>query len=255
MIWIVSEMNKQITVPDSSLLALTRSAVPAVGEGGTRGQSWGFLGGTDKEASQVHQILNANNYSALLKKGNTASEEYLKRIGVAGASPKVLHLATHGFFFSESEESEEGQEPVFKLSDNPMIRSGLVLAGANYVWKSGEALPGREDGILTAYEISQMNLTNTELVVLSACETGLGDIKGNEGVFGLQRAFKMAGARYLIMSLWQVPDLPTQDLMVTFYEKWLEEGLEIPEAFRSAQQEMREKHQDPYLWAGFVLVE
>ena len=100
-----------------------------------------------------------------------------------------------------------------------------------------------------------MNLTNTELVVLSACETGLGDIKGNEGVFGLQRAFKMAGVKYLVMSLWQVPDFQTQDLMTTFYKKWLEEKMEIPAAFNAAQQEMREKYQNPYFWAGFVLME
>ena len=100
-----------------------------------------------------------------------------------------------------------------------------------------------------------MNLTNTELVVLSACETGLGDIQGSEGVFGLQRAFKMAGVKYLIMSLWQVPDEATKDLMVTFYKKWLEEGMEIPEAFRVAQQQLRRRTYSPYYWAGFVLVE
>jgi CHAT domain-containing protein len=112
-----------------------------------------------------------------------------------------------------------------------------------------------EDGILTAYEISQMNLSNTELVVLSACETGLGDIEGNEGVYGLQRAFKIAGAKYLIMSLWQVPDYQTQELMTTFYKRWLEDKMNIPDAFRSAQKEMREKYQLPHFWAGFVLVE
>jgi len=112
-----------------------------------------------------------------------------------------------------------------------------------------------ENGILTAYEISHLDLTNTELVVLSACETGLGDIAGNEGVFGLQRAFKIAGARYLIMLLWQVPDFQTQDLMTTFYTYWLEKKKSIPEAFRAAQQDMRQKYRDPYFWAGFVLVE
>ena len=112
-----------------------------------------------------------------------------------------------------------------------------------------------EDGILTAYEISQMNLDQTELVVLSACDTGLGDIEGNEGVYGVQRAFKIAGAKYLIMSLWQVPDLQTQELMTIFYTKWLKEGMEISEAFSAAQKAMREKYQDPYMWAGFILVE
>ncbi|MBP6810017.1 MAG: CHAT domain-containing protein, partial [Saprospiraceae bacterium] len=154
----------------------------------------------------------------------------------------------------------------FPDSDHPMIRSGLLLAGANHAWKTGKPLkPGMEDGILTAYEISQMNLSNTELVVLSACETGLGDIQGNEGVYGLQRAFKIAGAKYLIMSLWQVPDKQTSLLMTTFYKKWLpsdaeakavkEQKMTIPEAFRAAQKELRDAGLDPYQWAGFVLVE
>ena len=100
-----------------------------------------------------------------------------------------------------------------------------------------------------------MDLSNTELVVLSACETGLGDIKGNEGVYGLQRAFKIAGAKYLMMSLWQVPDRETKEFMVSFYKNWLSKKKDIPEAFRMAQREMRERFINPYAWAGFVLVE
>ena len=99
------------------------------------------------------------------------------------------------------------------------------------------------------------NLGNTELVVLSACETGLGDIQGNEGVYGLQRAFKIAGAKYLVMSLWQVPDQETAVFMVSFYKNWLEEKMTIPDALQSAQKEMRERFINPYQWAGFVLVE
>ena len=101
-----------------------------------------------------------------------------------------------------------------------------------------------------------MNLAGTELVVLSACETGLGDIEGNEGVYGLQRAFRIAGARNLIMSLWQVNDLATMEFMTEFYEQWLKKGLEIPEAFRATQGNLKKKYADsPFLWAGFVLVE
>ncbi|MBL7808071.1 MAG: CHAT domain-containing protein [Saprospiraceae bacterium] len=137
-----------------------------------------------------------------------------------------------------------------------MIRSGLILAGAQEAWSSGKPPLNREDGILTAYEISQMNLSNTELVVLSACETGLGDIQGNEGVYGLQRAFKIAGAKYLIMSLWKVSDQSSREMMTEFYQCWLGEGLAIPEAFRKAQGNMKRKYPDaPYHWAGFVLVE
>jgi CHAT domain-containing protein len=137
-----------------------------------------------------------------------------------------------------------------------MIRSGLIMAGANYAWEHGQPpAPEQEDGVLTAYEISQMNLSNTELVVLSACETGLGDIQGNEGVYGLQRAFRIAGAKYLIMSLWQVPDQQTMEFMSTFYRFWLDEGMSIPDAFRKTQEVMRELFVSPYAWAGFVLIE
>ncbi len=137
-----------------------------------------------------------------------------------------------------------------------MIRSGLILAGGNHVWQGKPAISGMEDGILTAYEISQMNLSNTELVVLSACETGLGDIKGNEGVYGLQRAFKIAGVKYLIMSLWKVDDRATKDFMITFYQHWLEDKMTIPDAFRQTQKEMKAKvYGDPHKWAGFVLLE
>ncbi|MCB0612543.1 MAG: CHAT domain-containing protein, partial [Phaeodactylibacter sp.] len=142
-----------------------------------------------------------------------------------------------------------------KASEHPLIRSGLLLAGANYAWQAGQPLGKREDGILTAYEISQMDLRHTELVVLSACETGLGDIRGNEGVYGLQRAFRIAGAKYLIMSLWQVPDFQTQELMTFFYQKWLEEKMTVRQALKAAQEEMRQKRYEPFYWAGFVLVE
>ena len=139
-----------------------------------------------------------------------------------------------------------------------MIRSGLILAGANRVWKGGSPLPGEEDGILTAYEIAQMDLSNTELVVLSACNTGMGDIKGHEGVYGLQRAFKLAGAKYLLMSLWSVPDRQTHEFMNLFYDCWLNGGTTIPAAYQFAQNEMRKRYTkpfDPSAWAGFILLE
>ena len=136
-----------------------------------------------------------------------------------------------------------------------MLRSGLIFSGGNSAWQGKLTPEGMEDGVLTAYEISQMNLSNTELVVLSACETGLGDIQGNEGVYGLQRAFKIAGVKYIIMSLWQVPDKQTSMLMTTFYKKWLEDKLSIPDAFHAAQKALREQGFDPHQWAGFVLIE
>jgi CHAT domain-containing protein len=172
-------------------------------------------------------------------------------------SPDILHIATHGFFFSDPEKRKDqrfGEENAFKWNENPLFRSGLALSGANAAW-SGQPTPGNiEDGIATAYEISHLNLSNTKLVVLSACESGLGDIKGSEGVYGLQRAFKMAGADYLLVSLWQVPDKETVEFMDLFYKSWLS-GKTIHEAFAKAQKKMRKKYKEVYKWGAWVLVE
>ena len=136
-----------------------------------------------------------------------------------------------------------------------MLRSGLVLAGANYYMKNKRPLENREDGVLVAYEVRDLNLRNTELAVLSACQTGLGDVVGSEGVYGLQRAFRIAGAKFLIVSLWQVPDEQTQELMRLFYENWVDKQQSLRDAFNNAQAVFREREPNPYMWAGFVLVE
>ncbi|MBK9641623.1 MAG: CHAT domain-containing protein [Saprospiraceae bacterium] len=227
-----------------------------------RGGSWNYLAGTEREVNAIEKIMQTSGVQTNLKKGYAATEDSFKNIGVDNSpSPRILHIATHGYFFNDpkntAEKSKVGSqaESVFKMSDHPMLRSGLIMSGGNVAWQGKPTLEGREDGVLTAYEISQMNLSNTELVVLSACETGLGDIQGNEGVYGLQRAFKIAGAKHIIMSLWQVPDKQTSLLMTTFYKKWLENKMTIPDAFHAAQKELRDIGLDPYQWAGFVLVE
>ena len=133
-------------------------------------------------------------------------------------------------------------------------RSGLLFAGANKTWVNGERVKGVEDGILTAEEISKLDLSTTEIVSLSACETGLGEIVSTEGVFGLQRAFKLSGAKTLIMSLWKVPDVATSKLMITFYKNW-SSGMEVHQAFLTAQQKIREEFSSPYYWAGFVMLD
>jgi tetratricopeptide (TPR) repeat protein len=241
-----------------SISAVSFAAVDSTLRGGT----WNYLSGTEREVNAIEKIMQTTGVNTTLKKEYEATEEAFKNIGANNApSPRILHIATHGYFFPDPKSNATGtglggeQESVFKISDHPMLRSGLILAGGNAAWQGNQTLEGREDGILTAYEISQMNLSNTELVVLSACETGLGEIQGNEGVYGLQRAFKIAGAKYLIMSLWQVPDKQTSLLMTTFYKKWLEDKMAIPEAFHAAQKELRDIGLDPYQWAGFVLVE
>lgn len=253
------DFNGKETFPDDSLLLASRAAT----------ESWAYLKWTHQEVQRIASTLTASGFNTVQYAGAEAKEEALKSIGFSELSPRILHIATHGFFFPDPKSNNVGPGTeeagyVFKSSDNPMIRSGLILAGGNYAWQHGQAQsPEQDDGILTAYEISQMNLSNTELVVLSACETGLGDIQGNEGVFGLQRAFKIAGARYLMMSLWQVPDRETMAFMTTFYRHWLEaedsnhggKGMTIPDAFRKTQREMRDRFYNPYAWGAFVLVE
>jgi CHAT domain-containing protein len=262
------EMDSTAIVPlAAGELAITRGLTFSETDSTLRGGSWKFLKNSERETSNVAAILRQAGISATTLKGYAATEEAFKKIGGNGTSPRILHLSTHGYFFPDStpqppkggagtgSPSGAGGDPVFKTSGHPMIRSGLILAGANHAWQTGKPLGKREDGVLTAYEISQMDLRNTELVVLSACETGLGDIRGNEGVYGLQRAFKIAGAKNLIMSLWQVPDYQTQELMTLFYQKWLLEKMPVRIALHAAQAEMRAKGYEPFYWAGFVLVE
>ncbi|MBK8956376.1 MAG: tetratricopeptide repeat protein [Saprospiraceae bacterium] len=232
----------------------------------SRGLHWNYLPGTEQEINSIQSILSKAGYKMDVYKAHQATEESFKNIGVKEKSPQIIHLATHGYFFEDQKEnfSERfSKEDLLRQAKQPMLRSGLILSGGNTGWMGKELPDSKEDGILTAYEISQMNLSNTELVVLSACETGLGNIQGNEGVYGLQRAFKIAGAKYLIMSLWQVPDKQTSMLMITFYKKWLEaessptgeKKMSIPDAFHAAQKELRDLGFDPYQWAGFVLIE
>lgn len=222
---------------------------------GARGGAWVDLPGTAEEVRRVKELFDRNNISTKIFTRATATEDNLKAL--SGNSPIILHIATHGFFLPEPDKAKKEnnlqQENTYSLADDPLLRSGLILTGGNHAWSGKTPVDGVEDGIATAYEISQLNLSNTELVVLSACETALGDIKGNEGVFGLQRAFKMAGVKKMIVSLWQVPDQETAELMTAFYSYWLK-GRKIEEAFAQAQADMRKKY-PPYYWAAFVLIQ
>lgn len=178
-------------------------------------------------------------------------------------SPGIMHLATHGFFFEDQRHVPRGdwldavrlEQPQERLSgirlENPLLRSGLALAGANR-WLNNYLLPeDAEDGLLTAEDVTGLELSNTELVVLSACETGLGEIRVGEGVLGLRRAFVLAGASTLVMSLWKVPDEQTSELMVDFYRRLLG-GEGRAEALRNAQLAMKEKYPDPLYWGAFI---
>lgn len=181
-------------------------------------------------------------------------------------SPRILHLASHGFFLPDQERSPDrgglpaeragapddpGVNRFLALMETPLLRSGIVLAGAN-AWLQGRHLAADEgDGFLTGEDVSGLDLLYTDMVVLSACETGLGDIRSGEGVFGLRRAFLLAGARTLLMSLWKVPDSQTQMLMVEFYKRVLG-GKPRAVALREAQLTVKGTFPDPFYWAAFI---
>ena len=225
----------------------------SVGSTTAQNGAWSFLPGTQQEVEQISQFIGPK---ASVMKGSAATETELKAL--SGQAPTVLHIATHGFAFpdpavSPTDSSAETGGATFRRIANPLFRTGLLMAGGNRIWLGGRPAPGEDDGILTAYEVANLNLSATKLVVLSACETALGDIRGSEGVFGLQRAFKMAGVDYLLMSLWPVPDQPTSDLMTLFYRNWKKHKT-IRLAFQHTQAAMRQKY-PPAVWAAFVLIE
>jgi CHAT domain-containing protein len=172
----------------------------------------------------------------------------------------VIHLATHGFFiddikkkYKEDRLLEQFRKRI-KDYDNPLRRSAIALAGANnWLEKSPVKVPG--NGMLLADDVADMNLEGADMVVLSACETALGKVDNSEGVFGLQRAFKLAGAQTLLMSLWKVVDESTKELMTEFYQNWLSKGMSKQESFKNAQKQLREKYPSPYHWAAFVMID
>ncbi len=218
--------------------------------------SWPSLPGTAIEVKQIAKIFNGQGRQSSMLTRDMAKESDLIREIDSGTAFSVIHIATHGFAIDpvrteNQRSSNERDEP---YHGNPMASSGLLLSGGGDAWNaySGLGVPGG-DGILTALEISHHHLNGHPLVVLSACETGLGRIGGREGVFGLQRAFRQAGARAILMSLWSVPDHHTQEMMVQFYHFLLVENLPIPTAFRHAQAVMRDRYDSPYYWAGFIL--
>lgn len=226
-----------------------------------RKSSFGYLSATKTEIEEIQRQFRQNNKTTLSFSGTDATEFALRSLE-GDKAPKILHIATHGFSaldpkvdVNKTQLRIPEQKNRYTASDNPLLRSGLMMAGSAANWSGTTNLTGELDGILTAQEVSNLNLLNTQLVVLSACETGLGDIKGREGVFGLQRAFRMAGANYLLLSLWRIKDEETSEYMQLFYSELLKQN-NISKAYTSAQGTMRQKYPNsPMKWAGFVLVE
>ncbi|MEQ1641877.1 MAG: CHAT domain-containing tetratricopeptide repeat protein [Pyrinomonadaceae bacterium] len=197
------------------------------------------LGGTQREALTIRTLFPDAN----LLTGAQATESALKKI----AAPSVLHIATHGFFLEDSGAADSNVAMLGKNIENPLLRSGLAFAGANAIGDAGE------DGILTALEASGLNLWGTKLVVLSACDTGLGEVRNGEGVYGLRRSFVLAGAESLVMSMWPVSDYVTRELMTSYYNN-LKKGLGRGESLRQVQLEMIKKpnRRHPFYWASFI---
>jgi CHAT domain-containing protein/Flp pilus assembly protein TadD len=223
-------------------------------------QYWEMLPYMEKEGIDIQEILLKNNVPVDLYMGAKGNKESFMNLDKK--KKNVLHLSTHGFFLSDIEKNYEERKRLMRLGggpkvfENPLMLSGLLLAGCNNAWK-GKPVVGVGNGILFADDVARMDLLGAQLVVLSACETGLGEVNNSEGVFGLQRAFKLAGAETLIMSLWSVSDQATSELMKSFYEKWLNKGKSKQEAFKEAQRELRARpeYSSPFYWAAFVMID
>jgi CHAT domain-containing protein len=230
-----------------------------------QGLTFSRLAGTKEEVEAIAALMGRS--SREIYTGGSASESVLMQ----RKSPRILHLATHGFFLSDQDwssmmdgksrgititarEAPSGKKPV--RIENPFLRSGLALAGAN----RSLAQEGVTDGILTAEKILGLNLRGTDMVVLSACDTGMGDVKNGEGVYGLRRAFTQAGAKSLVMSLWEVPDRETKELMVSFYKNLQSGKMNRAEALRNAALKQRQTvkarygSDNPYYWGAFVFL-
>jgi len=207
------------------------------------------LSGTAQEARAIQSLFP----EAQVLTGTQATKNALQKL----IAPQILHIATHGFFLQDAnaESSRKSNGPgansgrltALKIEE-PLLRSGLALAGANL----NQGGSGRE-GILTALEASNLNLWGTKLVTLSACETGVGEVRNGEGVYGLRRAFFLAGTETLVMSLWPVSDRVTQEMMTSYY-KGLKRGQGRGEALRQAELAMlkRKDRQHPFYWASFI---
>jgi CHAT domain-containing protein/tetratricopeptide (TPR) repeat protein len=222
----------------------------------TRNGKVNVLPGTKKEVEFIHSFAKTKNVKSTTFIAESANEETLKKLN----NPDILHIATHGFFLTNisqektTERGFSGMESTTVLK-NPLLRSGLLLAHCepSLTGNPSTDTSSKEDGILTAQEAISLNLSKTEIVVLSACETGLGQINNGEGVYGLQRSFQQAGAKTILMSLWTVSDMATQEMMSKFYT-YLLSGQKKREAFLSAQKDLRVKYPSPYFWGAFVMV-
>ncbi len=233
-------------------------------------KKWERLKNTATEVKNIAKLLTGKKWQVNTYLQEQALEEVIKQT----AKPNILHIATHGFFINPDAKKEKtldslkskiqdleinllgvqeySPSQLRKIQGNPLLRSGLVFTGVTTYAKNPEKFDS-DDGILTAYEALTLDLSQTDLVVLSACQTGQGDIAIGEGVYGLQRSFKIAGAKTIIMSLWNVDDKTTAELMTEFYRQWLG-GKTKRDAFYAAQVKVRGEKKYPFYWGAFVML-
>ncbi|MDX2190204.1 MAG: CHAT domain-containing protein [Bacteroidota bacterium] len=210
------------------------------------------LPGTEAEVNDIEKLFTSNGWKTKKMIQHAADEDSLKY----AKNPNIIHIATHGYFKPNDDPNEFSDlgASETELLQNPLLKSGLLVKGAGDVLSTGSSLSiNNEKGILTAYEAMDMTLDNTDLVVLSACETGLGEVQIGEGVFGLQRAFLVAGANRLVMTLFKVDDLVTKELMMTFYKNWLSTG-DLRKSFADAKRDIKQKYKYPVYWSSFVMI-
>ena len=214
---------------------------------------FGFLRASGYEADQIADVLQENNIETNLIKGADADEKSFRKMD--GNSPSIIHLSTHGFYLVGFDKYTEYFDKLlsYSIKDNSMLLSGMLLADANSTLKASNEKTPLNDGIITAEEIAMLDLRNTELVVLSACETAIG-VNLQEGFGGLVRAFKNAGVKSVLASLWKVPDAATANLMISFYKLFLS-GIEMHMALKMAQKEVSKLYPDPFYWAGFIILD
>lgn len=209
------------------------------------------LPATKDEVMDIDTVLLGYKMTTQLFTDKEASEENIKTV----SHPAVLHVATHGFFKNDVriDQSMFMGVQVSKAKNNALLRSGLFLSGAASVYSDEPNLMGSNNGVLYAYEAMNLDLQGTQLVVLSACETGNGEIVNGEGVYGLCRSFQVAGASKILMSLWSADDKATRELMTAFYKNWIKLQ-DAQQAFILAQKTVKEKFPKPYFWGAFVMM-
>jgi len=216
-----------------------------------------YLPGTEREVLQIDSVVRSADWQSRLFLREDALEESLQLLS-GKDQPGILHLATHGFFFEAIENTQLDStsrlwERIYTAQD-PLFRSGLVFSGCNIAWQGRRTPTTTEDQILTAFEVANLELDHIRLAILSACDTGRGDIQNAEGVFGLQRAFRAAGVNQLLLSMWRVSDQSAARLMQRFYQN-LTMGAAPARALRQAKIDMRSADYPAGQWGGFVLIE